>query len=60
MQDGVEHDAKRLKANLQGEIDSAALYRALAAAEQSPALQSARRFKRRAPVPRTAPDSVPR
>ncbi len=40
VQDGAENDAKRLKANLQGEIDSAALYRALAAAEQSPALKS--------------------
>jgi VIT1/CCC1 family predicted Fe2+/Mn2+ transporter len=35
-----DHDAKRLKANLQGEVDSAALYRALADAEQSPALKS--------------------
>ena len=31
MQDKPD-DAKRLKANLQGEVDSAALYRALAAA----------------------------
>jgi len=33
-------DAKRLRANLQGEIDSAALYRALAQAEEKPELKS--------------------
>ncbi|TAL02427.1 MAG: rubrerythrin family protein [Rhodospirillaceae bacterium] len=33
-------DAKRLRANLQGEVDSAALYRALAKAEEKPALKS--------------------
>src|SRR5436853_3610437 len=32
-------ESKRLQANLQGEVDSAALYRALAAAEEKPELK---------------------